>query len=76
MENLTFEQAMARLEEVTKQLERGDIPLDESLKYFEEGTSLVRLCRELLEKAEQTVKLLTKTPDGGLALEDFSADGQ
>ena len=76
-EKLTFEQAITRLEEVTRQLERSDIPLDESLRYFEEGTALVRQCRELLQKAEQVVKLLTRTPGGDLSLEDFDvSDGQ
>lgn len=77
IEKLTFEQAISRLEEVTRQLERSDIPLDESLRYFEEGTVLVRQCRELLKKAEQVVKLLTRTPDGELSLENFDVtDGQ
>lgn len=71
---LTFEQAMARLEEIAKLLEKGDIALDESLAYFEEGTELVRRCRMLLSKAEQTVRLLAKDEDGNDALLPFEAD--
>jgi exodeoxyribonuclease VII small subunit len=71
---LGFEQAMARLEEIAKILEKGDIPLEKSLEYFEEGTALVKHCRGLLEKAEQTVKLLVKGEDGELKLENFNAE--
>ena len=71
---LGFEQAMARLEEITKILEKGDIPLEKSLEYFEEGTALVRRCREMLNSAEQAVKLLIKGEGGELKLEDFDAE--
>ncbi|HHX72522.1 MAG TPA: exodeoxyribonuclease VII small subunit [Clostridiales bacterium] len=70
----TFEQAMARLEEITKQLERGDVPLEESLRYFEEGTALVRLCQTLLDKAEQMVRILSQNQEGESVLLPFDAD--
>jgi exodeoxyribonuclease VII small subunit len=73
-QKMTFEQAMLRLEEITKQLERGDVPLEQSLAYFEEGTNLVKMCRQLLDSAEQKVKILTKTQDGELELSDFEAE--
>ncbi|MGN1450918.1 MAG: exodeoxyribonuclease VII small subunit [Eubacteriales bacterium] len=78
MENdtMTFEQCMARLEEITRLLEKGDVPLEESLKYFEEGTALALKCRSLLDCAEQKVKLLLKNSDGTLGLKDFDADAE
>ena len=54
--NATFEQNMARLEQIVRSLERGDAPLEESLKLFEEGTGLVRSCGQLLDQAELQVK--------------------
>ena len=52
---LTFEQGMERLEEIVSKLERGEVPLDESLKLFEEGSKLVTQCSSMLDKAEQKV---------------------
>ncbi len=54
--NVTFEQSMTRLEQIVRALERGDAPLEESLKLFEEGTALVRSCSELLDQAQLQVK--------------------
>ena len=55
---LTFEKALARLEEIVSLLETGDAPLDESLKLFEEGAKLTAQCSAMLDKAEQKVTLL------------------
>ena len=60
----SFEQAMARLEEVVGLLERGDAPLEESLKLFEEGMSLMKQCSTMLDRAEQKVSKLTVKEDG------------
>lgn len=62
--NITFEEAVKRLEEIVRMLEGGTAPLDESLTLFEEGVSLVKFCNEKLDGAEQKVKMLTFTPDG------------
>ena len=50
--NQTFEQAMARLEQIVRAMERGDVPLEESLKMFQDGTELVRCCQKLLDEAQ------------------------
>ena len=50
-EKLTFEQAMGRLEEIVKRLERGDAPLEEALSLFEEGTRLLGGCSAQLDSA-------------------------
>ena len=61
---MTFEQQIARLDQIVRALEKGDAPLEESLKLFEEGTALIRSCGELLDRAEQQVAALRKTGDG------------
>lgn len=63
-QNTSFEQKMARLEQIVRTLERGDAPLEESLKLFEEGTCLVRACGKLLDEAELKVKKVMVGPDG------------
>ena len=57
---MTFEEAMQRLEEVVRQLESGEEPLDRSLKLFEEGTKLSAFCYEKLHQAEQKITELTE----------------
>ncbi len=72
---ITFEAAMERLEEITRLLESGAEGLDESLKLYEEGVSLIRLCTQKLESAEQSVKVLQMSEDG-IALVDFEGKGE
>lgn len=71
---ITFEAAMERLEEITRLLEAGAEGLDESLKLYEEGVSLIRLCTQKLESAEQSVKILQMSEEG-IALADFDGKG-
>lgn len=61
---LSFEESMERLEEIVRELEKGDAPLAGSIKLFEEGTGLIKTCSEMLDKAEQQVVMLKKG-DGG-----------
>lgn len=60
---LNFEQSLARLDEIVRHLEKGDLPLSESLSLFEEGTGLLKRCNGLLDEAEQTVMKLKKGAD-------------
>ena len=55
----TFEEALKRLEEIVKSMESSEVALDKSLAMFEEGVSLVKICTEALDRAEQKVKMLT-----------------
>ena len=55
-----FEKAMERLEEIVRSLEQGDLPLEESLRVFEEGMKLVTFCSGKLEEAEKKVSLLVR----------------
>lgn len=61
---LNFEESMMRLEEIVRELEKGDAPLADSIKLFEEGTGLIKTCSAMLDKAEQQVVMLKKG-DGG-----------
>ena len=70
--NKTFEESMNRLEQIVRAMERGDVPLEESLKLFQEGTELVKSCNELLENAKLQVKKITVSPDGSPVEEDFA----
>ncbi|MDU6201098.1 MAG: exodeoxyribonuclease VII small subunit [Flavonifractor plautii] len=72
---VTFEQAMARLEEIVKQLEQGDASLEDALVLFEEGTRLMKKCTTQLDKAEQKVSKLLAGPDGNPMEEPFEGEG-
>jgi exodeoxyribonuclease VII small subunit len=70
--NMTFEQSMQRLEQIVRSLERGDAPLEESLKLFQEGTELVRACGTLLDEAELEIKKVAVAADGTPVMEEFA----
>ena len=69
--NPTFEEKMHRLEQIVRAMERGDVPLEESLKMFREGTALVQTCSKLLDEAELQVKKIATAADGSPIEEDF-----
>ncbi len=60
---LSFEESLAKLEEIVRHLEKGDLPLSESLKLFEDGTALLAACSKMLDDAEQKVVKLRKGSD-------------
>jgi exodeoxyribonuclease VII small subunit len=66
-----FETALARLEEIVKELESGDLPLEQSLKLFEEGIKLSRICNKRLEDAERRVEILLKDKAGNIVARPF-----
>ena len=70
--NATFEEKLARLEQIVQAMEKGDVPLEESLKLFQEGTALVNDCGKLLDQAEQQVTKIVTQADGSPAEEVFS----
>lgn len=63
-ESRSFEQSLTRLNEIVSRMEKGDVPLEEALTLFEEGTGLVTSCNKLLDDAEMKVVQLAKGPDG------------
>jgi len=66
MSDITFEDALQRLEQIVDRLEAGNLPLEESLTVFEEGVSLARRCARYLEDAEKRIELLTRDDSGVL----------
>jgi len=64
MSEKTFEQAISELEKIVEELEQGNLALEESLKKFETGLKLSKLCQDKLNQVEQKLKKLVKTPDG------------
>ena len=69
--NQSFEQNIARLEQIVRAMERGDVALDESLKLFQEGTELVRSCGKLLDEAKLQIQKVMTAADGSPVMEDF-----
>lgn len=67
-----FEKALARLETIVTELERGELPLDESLKIFEEGIKLSKSCLKVLDDAERKVEILVQDKDGKKRIQAFS----
>jgi exodeoxyribonuclease VII small subunit len=77
MTNLTFEKALAELEQIVAKLEKGGISLNESLALFEKGVKMSRFLRGELDKAERKVEILLKDEKGNLKAEDFeTGDGE
>lgn len=67
----TFEASLNQLETIVKQLEQGDLPLEDSLKLFEKGVALSRECRERLNEAERRIEILMKDSDGEPAVSEL-----
>ncbi|MFC1623735.1 exodeoxyribonuclease VII small subunit [Candidatus Omnitrophota bacterium] len=65
-----FEEMMKRLEQITDDLESGQMPLEKSLKKYEEGVKLLRLCRKRLDETKRKVEILVKK-GSKLSLEPF-----
>lgn len=68
---VTFESALARLEEIVGLLDSGNAPLDKSLELFEEGAGLVKLCSSMLDNVEQRVKVLVGGENGEMGERDL-----
>jgi exodeoxyribonuclease VII small subunit len=69
-----FEKALERLEGIVDSLEKGDLPLEDSLKIFEEGMELVNFCSRKLEEAEQKVTLLIQEGSGRVSQQPFEPE--
>ena len=72
VEQKSFEASMQRLEQIVRAMERGDVPLEESLKLFQEGTQLVQTCTKLLDDAQLQIKKVMTAADGSPVLEEFA----
>jgi exodeoxyribonuclease VII small subunit len=67
----SFEESLKQLETIVAQLERGDLPLEDSIRLFEQGIELSSSCKDQLEKAEGKVQILTRRRDGSLTPNPF-----
>lgn len=73
-ENKSFEDMMKNLEEIAKDLESGELSLDESVKKFEEGMELSKSCSKILDDAEKKITILIKDANGEITEEKFSVE--
>jgi exodeoxyribonuclease VII small subunit len=73
-EGLKFEQALERLEKIVAEMESSELPLDEVVGRFEEGTRLVRFCAQKLEQAEKKIEILARKKDGTATTEAFEPE--
>ena len=72
MTDLTFEQALKRLEEIVEALEMDDLELEKSVQFYEEGVSMYRHCTQQLQRAEKRIDVLQANDDGTLTPEPFA----
>lgn len=76
MKNQTYEESMKELEQVVKELESGELTLDESIKKFEKGMELSKHCNSLLEDAEKKITLLIEKENGEVTEEPFQLEAE
>ena len=71
---ISFEEALQALEDITRQLESGSLSLDESIKAYEQGMELKKICQAMLEKAEEKLEFLEKQENGTIQKKPIEAD--
>jgi exodeoxyribonuclease VII small subunit len=76
MSTVKFEDALARLETIVTELEKGDLPLDESLRIFEEGIKLSQTCLKMLDDAERKVEILIQDKEGKKRLHAYNYEAE
>lgn len=69
-----FEEALHELENIVQQLERGELPLDESLDVFQRGIELSKFCSKRLDQIEKKISVLVESKDGSVTEEDFKLE--
>jgi exodeoxyribonuclease VII small subunit len=74
MSDIKFEDALSRLEQIVDTLETGKLPLEDSLKAFEEGVVMARHCARYLDAAEKRIEMLTKDEAGVLRTDPFELE--
>jgi exodeoxyribonuclease VII small subunit len=74
IENMSFENAMERLDKITEELSREGVELDKALALYEEGVKLTRVCNAMLEATERKIKMLQMTQDGEIIEKDFAPE--
>ncbi len=74
VENISFEDAMKRLDKITEELSAESVELEKALALYEEGVKLARICNAKLEDTERKIKILQTSADGEIVERDFCAD--
>lgn len=76
-QEVTFEEGIERLEQIVRELEQKEVPLEEALSLFQQGIQMVQQCNRLLDHAEKQMEILLEGPDGELEVRpaDFVAEG-
>jgi len=69
MAKQTYEKALKNLEDIVKEIESGDLPLEQAIRKFEEGIRLSKFCSQLLDETEQKITILLKDSDGNISEE-------
>jgi len=69
MAKQTYEKALKNLEDIVKEIESGDLPLEQAIKKFEEGIRLSKFCSQILDETEQKITILLKDSDGNISEE-------
>ena len=72
--NQSFEEAIENLEDIVARLESGNLPLDDSIKQFEEAMKLIGYCEQKITSAKQKVKMLTEAADGTVTDVPFTSE--
>ena len=76
MAKQTFEKAMEKLEQIVRELESGDQPLEKALKKFEEGVKLSKFCSEKLDETEKRITILLQNQEGNLFEKPFISEDE
>ena len=76
MAEIKFDQALERLEKIVEEMEGEELPLETSLKKYEEGVRLAQLCLKKLEETEQKIEIMTRTVDDRLLTRPFEVEGK
>ncbi len=76
MKEISFEKALEKLEKIVEELESGDLPLEASLKKYEEGIKLARACHGQLDEAKEKIEILTKDEKDRFETKPFEGKGQ
>lgn len=73
-ENITFEEAMDKLEQIVSEMEQGGFPLEQMMAKFEEGAKLAKYCQDKLAGLKKKMEILTRRPDGSTAWSEMPVE--
>ncbi|WP_094547634.1 exodeoxyribonuclease VII small subunit [Petroclostridium xylanilyticum] len=71
---MNFEESLKKLEDIVRQLEEGELTLEQSLDFFQQGIMLSKICSKMLDEAEQKVNILIRDKNGGISEQPFQSN--